>query len=58
MAIVEEVVLRADELWRWLHALEPTFAFLLALPFMVAAAGFARDAFDRYLARRKTAASN
>ena len=31
---------RALELWGWLHTLEPSFAFLLALPFLVAIAAF------------------
>jgi hypothetical protein len=31
---------RAVELWQWLLALEAPFAFLLALPFMVALAAF------------------
>jgi hypothetical protein len=42
----------AQELWNWLIALEPGFAFLLGLPFMVAAAGLLRYAFDRWHLRR------
>lgn len=33
----------ARELWDWLHTLDASFAFLLALPFMVAAAAFLGD---------------
>ena len=42
----------AQELWNWLTALEPGFAFLLGLPFMVAAAGLLRYGFDRRNLRR------
>lgn len=35
-----------DELWLWLTTLDREFLFLLALPFAVALAGFARLAFD------------
>jgi hypothetical protein len=31
---------RLDELISWLSTLEPSFAFLLSLPFLVAGAGF------------------
>ncbi|MDP1692486.1 MAG: hypothetical protein Q8L49_11155 [Burkholderiaceae bacterium] len=45
--------MRAQELWNWLLALEPDFAFLLSLPFLVAAAGLLRYWFDhRRLHRR------
>jgi hypothetical protein len=34
------------ELWNWLAELEPTFAFLLALPFAIAALGLAALGLD------------
>jgi hypothetical protein len=40
-----------DALYDWLAALDPEFAFLLALPFLVAAAAFIGDAI-RAVARR------
>lgn len=36
------------ELGQWLGSLDRPFAFLLALPFLVALAAFARGCFDRY----------
>ena len=42
----------AQELWNWLIGLEPDFAFLLSLPFTVAAAGLLRYGFDRWNLRR------
>jgi len=33
-------VVYAREMWSWLHTLDVPFAFLLALPFLVAAAAF------------------
>lgn len=44
-----------SELFDWLAALDPVFAFLLALPFAVAAAAFAAEALRRSRARRTTA---
>lgn len=55
MAMVNELVSRANELWYWLLALEPSFAFLLALPFLVVAAGFLRYWFDQERSRRRSA---
>lgn len=43
---MNEFMSGADELWYWLHTLEPGFAFLLALPFIVVAAGLGRYWFD------------
>lgn len=40
---ITETILAIHE---WLAALSPQFAFLLALPFVVAAAGFAADALE------------
>ena len=45
----------AQELWHWLVGLDPSFAFLLGLPFMVAAAGMLRFGFDRWDQRRSDA---
>jgi hypothetical protein len=42
-----EIINRAIELWDWLVALPPDFAFLLSLPFLVALTGLLAD-----LARR------
>jgi hypothetical protein len=42
-----EPIKRAIELWEWLVALPPDFAFLLSLPFLVALTGLLAD-----LARR------
>ena len=36
-----------SELWEWIVALPPDFAFLLSLPLMVVIAAFARDAVCR-----------
>lgn len=44
--------MHAQELWNWLIALDPGFAFLLGLPFMVAAAGLLRYWIDLRKSRR------
>lgn len=44
---MQEMAARAGELWNWLLVLDPSFSFLLALPFVVAAAGLLRYGFDR-----------
>ena len=44
------------ELFDWLAALDPVFAFLLALPFAVAAAGLCAEAVRRRRARATTRA--
>jgi hypothetical protein len=36
-----------NELWSWLAGLDPTFAFLVALPFAVGALGLAALALER-----------
>lgn len=36
-----------SELWQWLGSLDAPFAFLLALPFLVAVAGLISLFFDR-----------
>jgi hypothetical protein len=36
-----------NELWGWLAGLDPTFAFLLALPFAIGALGLAGLALER-----------
>lgn len=41
------------EMIDWLRALDPAFAFLLALPFMVAVAGIAGEIVRGSLSRRK-----
>jgi hypothetical protein len=46
---------RIQELWNWLVALEPGFAFLLCLPFGVAAAGLLRYWFDHRKPRTSAA---
>ena len=51
MAIIDNTALHVQELWRWLVALEPNFAFLMALPFIVAAAGLARYWYDQRRSR-------
>lgn len=38
---------RIIEFWNWLQSIDATFAFLLALPFLVALAGFAALPFQR-----------
>jgi len=38
---------RIVELWNWLQSIDATFAFLLALPFVVALAGLAAHFFQR-----------
>lgn len=43
---------RFSELFEWLGSIPPDFAFLLSLPFLVAAAGLLADA-HRGLAPRK-----
>jgi len=50
---MNELISRANELWDWLHTLEPSFTFLLALPFIVVAAGFARYWFDQERSRQR-----
>lgn len=37
-----------SELWQWLGSLDASFAFLLALPFLVALAGLASLFFERH----------
>jgi hypothetical protein len=49
---MNELAVRADELWQWLLGLEPSFAFLLGIPLMVMAAGLCRYWFDRRRSRR------
>jgi len=44
-----------QELWNWLVALEPDFAFLLCLPFAVAAVGLLRYWFDHRKSHRSAA---
>ena len=51
MAIVDDATSHVRELWQWLLALEPNFAFLMALPFIVAAAGLARYWYDQRRSR-------
>jgi len=34
-----------DEIWEWLQSLDPIFAFLVALPFLVAAVAFLGEFF-------------
>jgi hypothetical protein len=36
-----------NELWSWLAGLDPTFAFLVALPFAIGALGLAGLALER-----------
>jgi len=36
-----------NELWSWLASLDPTFAFLVALPFAIGVLGLAALAFGR-----------
>jgi len=36
-----------NELWSWLAGLDPTFAFLVALPFAIGALGLAALSFER-----------
>jgi len=36
-----------DEMWAWLASLDPTFAFLVALPFAIGALGLAALALER-----------
>lgn len=43
---------RVVELWDWLLSLPPDFAFLLALPFLVAGAALLRGGVDRYCRSR------
>jgi hypothetical protein len=42
-----------DELWEWLHSLDPIFAFLVALPFLVVAAAFLGEFFREHLRRNR-----
>ena len=48
----------AQELWNLLTALEPGFAFLLGLPFMVAAAGLLRYGYDHWKLHRSGTLGN
>lgn len=36
-----------NDLWRWLAGLDPTFAFLVALPFAIGVLGLAALALER-----------
>lgn len=36
-----------NDLWSWLAGLDPTFAFLVALPFAIGVLGLAALAFER-----------
>ncbi len=38
---------RIIEFWNWLQSIDATFAFMLALPFLVAIAGLAASLFQR-----------
>ena len=49
--MVNELVSRAHELCKWLDALEPSFAFLFALPLLVVAAVLLRYWFDQARSR-------
>ncbi len=40
-----------DEIWKWLQTIDPTFAFLLALPFLVVAAAWMGEIFRNKLSR-------
>ena len=51
MAIVDGVSSHVQDLWQWILGLEPNFAFLMALPFIVATAGLARYWYDRRCSR-------
>lgn len=42
-----------DELWEWLHSLDPIFTFLVALPFAVVAAAFLGELFRKHLRRNR-----
>ena len=57
MAMSEGVALRIQELIDWLGSLPADFAFLLALPFFVAAVAFAGDWYERRRARRAEAST-
>jgi hypothetical protein len=46
-----------NELWSWLAGLDPTFAFLVALPFVIGALGLGRLALERRRIGRPRAAS-
>jgi len=46
-----------NELWSWLAGLDPTFAFLVALPFAIGALGLAAIASDRKRVERSRGAS-
>lgn len=48
-----DVVHGARELWDWLHAIDAQFAFLLALPLVVAIAAFLGDWVRSYPGRKK-----
>jgi hypothetical protein len=43
----------ASELWKWLFTIDAPFAFLLALPFLVAAAGLLSE-LVRWLNKRRS----
>lgn len=45
-----------NELWTWLAGLDATFAFLVALPFAIAALGLAALALERVERPRRKAA--
>jgi len=42
-----------DEIWGWLQSLDPIFAFLVVLPFLVVAAAFLGDFIRRQLHRNR-----
>jgi hypothetical protein len=46
-----------NELWTWLAGLDPTFVFLVALPFAIGALGLAGLAFERRRAGQPRRAS-
>ena len=46
-----------NELWTWLAGLDPTFAFLVALPFAIGAVGLAALGFERARVERPRRAS-
>ena len=47
----------ARELWDWLHTLDAPFAFLLAMPFLVAAAALLGEWVRRHGRRKNGAAT-
>jgi hypothetical protein len=46
-----------NDLWSWLAGLDPTFAFLVALPFAIGALGLAALALERRRVERPRRAS-